>query len=114
MSSPKLRTEAAAAGNYPEKRFNQRERKLLQTVSNAVRAGKAQIPDDGLIQTIYIEGAEPTDVLSVTLAGLVPTSTKVVTATPLFGAIEVTFDSDPTGAVIQWVLVQTDEVLAVT
>lgn len=109
MSSPKLRTEAAAAGNYPEKRFNQRERKLLQTVSNAVRAGKAQIPDDGLIQTIYIEGAEPTDVLSVTLAtGMVPPTAKIVSATALFGAIEVTFDSDATNEVLQWVLVQTD------
>jgi hypothetical protein len=38
MSAPSLLTEQALAGNYPEFRFNQRERKLLQSVYNYVSA----------------------------------------------------------------------------
>ncbi len=36
MAGPSLATEAAAAGNYPLLRFNNRERKLLQTVKTYV------------------------------------------------------------------------------
>lgn len=38
MSAPSLFTEQGLAGNYPEFRFGQRERKLLQSVYNYVSA----------------------------------------------------------------------------
>lgn len=36
MSAPDLATEAGLAGNYPSNRFNQRERKLLESVKEYV------------------------------------------------------------------------------
>lgn len=36
MSAPDLRTEAGLAGGYPSNRFNQRERKLLESVADAL------------------------------------------------------------------------------
>lgn len=36
MSAPDLSTEAGLAGNYPSQRFNQRERKLLESVKEYV------------------------------------------------------------------------------
>ncbi len=36
MTTPSLATEAAAAGNYPENRFNQRERKICKSVKTYV------------------------------------------------------------------------------
>ena len=36
MAAPSLSTEAAAAGTYPSTRFNQRERKMLESVRNYV------------------------------------------------------------------------------
>jgi hypothetical protein len=36
MAAPSLATEAAAAGNYPSRRFNKRERKILASVKDYV------------------------------------------------------------------------------
>jgi hypothetical protein len=39
MSSPSFATEAGLAGNYPSNRFNQRERRLLESVLEYLNAG---------------------------------------------------------------------------
>lgn len=114
MSSPKLRTEAAAAGNYPEKRFNQRERKLLQSVSNAVKAGVAQISSSDLGQMISAEGVTDSYAASVQLNGNGATTAKIIAVTPVAGSLLIAFDSDPTGAIVQWVAVDTGTAPAVT
>lgn len=106
MAAPKLRTEAAAAGKYPEKRFNQRERKILESVSNAARAGKHTTTANAT-QTISVPGATAADVAIVTMqtTGAVPvTVTKAVAGTD---SITVTLSGNPsTDHVLCWALIQ--------
>lgn len=107
MSAPKLRTEAAAAGNYPEQRFNQRERKLLQSVSNAARAGKHTTAGGDAVEVISVPGATAADVAIVTMqtTGAVPrTIVKAVAGTD---TITVTLNGDPsTDHILCWALLQ--------
>jgi hypothetical protein len=107
MSSPKLRTEAAAAGSYPEKRFNQRERKLLQSVSNAVRAGKFTTAAGNATQTISVPGATAADVAIVTLQTAGATPRTVVRAAAGTNSITVVMSGDPsTDHILCWSLIQ--------
>lgn len=107
MAAPKLRTEAAAAGKYPMKRFNQRERKLLQSVSNAARAGKATTVAGSAIQTISVPGATAADVAIVTLQTQGATPRTVVKAVAGTDSITVTMSGDPsTDHVLCWALLQ--------
>lgn len=50
MATPSFATEAAAAGNYPSLRFNQRERKLLASTKAYLDAGlsSSQIADGAI------------------------------------------------------------------
>ncbi len=54
MSAPRVRTEAAAAGNYPEQRFNQRERKMLQSVANYAQANSITVTLSGDPSTDHV------------------------------------------------------------
>lgn len=108
MSSPKLRTEAAAAGNYPEKRFNQRERKLLQTVSNAVKAGRATTVGGSSTEVIAAPGVSPEDSVSITLWAPGASPVTVVSAIAGTDCIVVDFSADPAGDhTLNWIAVQT-------
>lgn len=107
MSGPKLRTEAAAAGNYPEQRFNQRERKILQSVGNYAQAGKHTTAGGDATEVISVPGATAADIALVTLqtAGAVPRT--VVKAEAGADSITVTMSGDPsTDHVLCWALVQ--------
>lgn len=107
MSSPKLRTEAAAAGSYPEKRFNQRERKILQTVSNAVKAGKFTTVGGDATEVISVPGATAADVAVVTLQTAGATPRTVLRAAAGTNNITVTLSGDPsTDHVLCWTLIQ--------
>lgn len=61
MSTPALATEAAAAGRYPGRHFDRRERKLLLSVKTYV---DAQTPADGSVTTAKLAAG------AVTLAKL--------------------------------------------
>lgn len=107
MSAPNLRTEAAAAGNYPENRFNQRERKLLQSVGEYAQAGKFTTAGGDATEVISVPGATSADIAVVTLqtAGAVPRT--VVRAAAGANNITVTMSGDPsTDHVLCWVLIK--------
>ena len=108
MSAPNLRTEAAAAGNYPEKRFNQRERKLLQTVSNAVKGGQHTTTGGSSTEIIPAPGVSPTDAVSVTLRLEGASPVTVVSAAAGLDAITVQLSADPADDhSLNWIAVQT-------
>lgn len=107
MSAPNLRTEAAAAGNYPEQRFNQRERKLLQSVAQYAQAGKHETAGGDATEVISVPGATSADIALVTLqtAGAVPRT--VVRAAAGTDNITVTMSGDPsTDHVLCWALIK--------
>jgi len=107
MAAPKLRTEAAAAGEYPAKRFNQRERKLLESVSNAARAGKHTTVAGSATQTISVPGATAADVAIVTLQTSGVSNRTVLKAAAGTNSITVTMSGDPsTDHVLCWALLQ--------
>lgn len=107
MSAPNLRTEAAAAGSYPEKRFNQRERKLLQSVAQYAQAGKHETAGGDATEVISVPGATAADVAIVTLqtAGAVPVT--VLRAAAGTDSITVTLSGDPADDhILCWALLQ--------
>ena len=107
MAAPKLRTEATRAGKYPSKRFNQRERKLLQSVSESVQAGKFTTLGGDATEVITAAGVEATDVVVVSLQaqGAVPRT--ILKAVPTANTITVTMSGDPsTDHVIAWVAIK--------
>lgn len=107
MSTPNLKTEAAAAGNYPQKRFNQRERKLLQSVAQYAQAGKHETVGGDATEVISVSGATAADIAIVTLqtAGAVPVT--VVRAAASADSITVTLSGDPsTDHVLCWALIK--------
>jgi uncharacterized protein with GYD domain len=107
MAAPKLRTEAARAGKYPSKRFNQRERKLLESVSQAVMAGKFTTQGGDAIEVISAPGVEATDVVVVSLQAQGATPRTILKAVPTANTITVTMSGDPsTDHVIAWVAVE--------
>lgn len=117
MSAPSLLTEQALAGNYPEFRFNQRERKLLQSVylyvsaaggitlaqlssgiapSHIVKyAGTFTTLGGDASESIAVSGAAATDLafVAVKTAGAVPRS--IVAAAAGTNTISVTLSGDP-------------------
>lgn len=107
MSAPKLRTEAAAAGQYPEKRFNQRERKLLQSVAEYAQAGKHQTAGGDATEVISVPGATAADIAIVTLQTAGATPRTVLRAAAGSGNITVTLNGDPsTDHVLCWALIK--------
>lgn len=107
MAYPSLSTEAAQAPNYPYLRFNNRERKLLQSVKAYVDASaasaQAKIVYSGSFttlggdasETISVSGMLSTDRAFVVVhtAGATPRS--IVAAAAANNQINVTMSDDP-------------------
>ena len=96
-----LHTEAGKAGNYPSIRFNQRERKLLQTVDNAI-AGKvivasAQYTTAGgaATEAITISGLLSTDAVLVTLNDNGTNNVTLTQSKATANTLTLTFSGDP-------------------
>jgi hypothetical protein len=107
MSTPNLKTEAAAAGNYPEKRFNQRERKLLQSVAQYAQAGKHETVGGDATEVISVSGATSADVAIVTMQTEGASPVSVVKAIAGTGTITVTLSADPADDhVLCWALIK--------
>lgn len=100
MSAPSLSSEAAAAGNYPSERFNQRERKLLQSVSEFMgyrifAAGEFTTVGGDSSESISVSGALASDLAFVFLKvpGAAPRAVSYAAAAA--GAINVEMSGDP-------------------
>lgn len=118
MTTPSFATEAALAGNYPEFRFNQRERKLLastkayvdalQAVASAYRAvagGTFSTLGGDASETITATGALATDLVMVTVKTAGATPRSIVAAAAATNAINVTMSGDPsTDHVLQYLV----------
>lgn len=66
MTTPSFSTEAAAAGNYPSERFNQRERKLLASTKaylDAISIGTANLANGGVTLAKLASGISPSHVV---------------------------------------------------
>lgn len=125
MATPNFTNEANAAGNYPAYRFNQRERKLLESVQAYIDAG---LPSSALAansvtlaklasgiapshvvkfagtfttlggdasEAISVSGAAATDIVVVTVKTAGATPRSIVAATAATNAINVTMSGDP-------------------
>lgn len=112
MSAPNLSTEAGRAGNYPSNRFNQRERKLLQSVKESlpnsiVAAGAFTTAGGDANEAIVISGCLSTDVAIVTLKTAGGTPRTITTAAAASGQINVVMSGDPsTDHVLNYILVR--------
>lgn len=107
MATPRLRAEAAAAGNYPANRFNQRERKILKSAADYAQAGKKTTVGGSATQTITVAGAVAADIAHVTIqtVGAVPRT--VTSAIAGAGIITVVMSGDPsTDHILCWSLIQ--------
>lgn len=131
MATPSLATEAAAAGNYPAFRFNQRERKLLASVQayvDSLPAGSITLAElsSGIApshvvkyagtfttlggdasETITVTGAAATDIVMVTVKTAGGTPRSIVAAAAATNAVNVTMSGDPsTDHVLQYVVLR--------
>lgn len=125
MATPSFATEAAAAGNYPQFRFNQRERKLMDSVKAYLDAGlsSSQIAAGAVTlaklasgiapshvvkfagtfttaggdaaEAITVTGAAATDIVQVTVKTAGGTPRSIVAAAAATNAINVTMSGDP-------------------
>lgn len=117
MAAPNLATEQALAGNYPANRFNQRERKLLQSVyqyvigganitlaslssgiapSHVVKyAGSFTTLGGDASESITVTGAAATDLAFVVVKTAGATPRSIVAAAAATNAINVTMSGDP-------------------
>lgn len=125
MATPSFATEAAAAGSYPQFRFNQRERKLMASVKAYLDAGlsSSQIAAGAVTlaklaagiapshvvkfagtfttlggdasEAITVTGAAATDIVQVTVKTAGGTPRSIVAATAATNAINVTLSGDP-------------------
>lgn len=100
MSGPNFSTEAAAAGTYPSNRFNQRERKLLESISDkyvyaVVAAGSFTTAGGDASETITVSGALSTDLAFVVVKTAGATPRSIVAAASATGQINVTMSGDP-------------------
>ena len=110
-NTPNFQTEANLAGRYPDRRFGQRERKILESVQNAfpfsaVIVGTASTTA-GASQTLSVSGVLATDavLVSVKTAGATPRS--IVAASAGTNSISVTMSGDPsTDHVLQYVVIR--------
>lgn len=63
LPTPSLAVEAAAAGSYPYLRFNQRERKLLESVKVYVDASVGTLPPGSVALADLSSGIAPSHVI---------------------------------------------------
>lgn len=124
MATPDLATEASAAGAYPSTRFNQRERKLLESVktyvdsvagagsitlsdlapgiapSHVVKfAGKHTTVGGAAAEAITVAGVLATDIVLVSIESNSGAAV-LLTAAPTTDTITATFDVDPVATVV--------------
>ena len=110
-NTPNFQTEANKAGRYPDRRFGQRERKLLESVQNAfpfspVLVGIAATVS-GASQTLSVAGVLSTDAVIVTVKTAGATPRSVVAASAGTDSISVTMSGDPsTDHVLQYVVIR--------
>lgn len=120
MSAPSLATEASLAGNYPSNRFNQRERKLLESVKAYVDALAPSAPSHvtkyaaqytttggAAAEAITITGALATDLAFVQLKDDGTNNVSILSAAVTSNTLTVTFSGDPgNDAVIYYQLIR--------
>lgn len=120
MTTPLLAVEAAAAGNYPGLRFNQRERKILASVKvyvdaaagagnilkaqlstgityshRVIAAGTSATPGGSATVSIAVAGALSTDLAFVVLHTAGATPRTILTSAATTNAITVVMSGDP-------------------
>lgn len=100
MSGPNFKSEASKAGNYPNRRFGQRERKLLESIEAAfpfgcVLSGTASSAAGSTSQTLTVAGVLSTDSVMaiVKTQGAVPVM--VAAAAAGSGSITLKYTADP-------------------
>lgn len=107
-AAPGLATEVSAVGNYPANRFNQRERKLLQSVKTYVDAaapagalfrviagGTFTTQGGDANETIVVSGALSTDLAFAVLQTKGATPRTILTTISATNAINMVFSGDP-------------------
>lgn len=104
MAAPSLATEAAAAGNYPSRRFNKRERKMLASVKayvdgvsshEIIAAGNFTTLGGDANESITVSGALATDLAFVVLKTAGATPRTILTSAAATNAINVVLSGDP-------------------
>jgi hypothetical protein len=108
---PDFATEASRAGDYPARHFDQRERKLLQSIKRYVDAAVAGITPTTLSQTLFgpyasfasLAGAGITNTGNSVITGDIGTSTSTITGFPpgIVSGAQHTADSTTTAAQTQ-------------
>lgn len=112
-----ISTEASGAGNYPSKRFGQRERKLIADLKGYIdtQVAAQQIVASGNFTTvggdaneaITVSGALATDIAIVTLKTAGSTPRTILTAAAATNAINLVFSGDPAADhVVSYLLVR--------
>lgn len=99
MATPVFKTEAGKAGNYPQFRFNQRERKLLKSIEvgfpySAIAAGSFTTVGGSANETITIAGALSSDFAVVVLKTKGGTPRTILTSAAAAGQINVVMSGD--------------------
>ena len=97
---PDFKKEADAAGAYPDRRFGQRERKLLDSVQNAypfacIAAGSFTTVGGDADEAILVSGCLASDIAMVVLKspGAIPRT--ILSSAAALGQINVVFSGDP-------------------
>lgn len=120
VAAPSFATEAAAAGNYPANRFNQRERRMLESVLEYLNAGLAtsQIADGAITLAKLAPGVSPAYIVvkagkyttlggsateAQTLAGVLSTDVVVATLQAKGGTPRTILTSAPTTNTLTYV-----------
>lgn len=110
MSGPTFKTEASKAGNYPNRRFGQRERKLLESIQGAFPFGAMFAAEYTTVggaaaEAISVPGVLASDVVICSLAAKGATPRTILTAATTADTITVTFSGDPsTDHVVSYVV----------
>ena len=110
MSTPNFKTEANLAGKFPDRRFGQRERKLLESIQaafpfGAVSAGEFTTVAGSATQTISLPGVLASDIVVCSLAAQGGTPRTILTAATTAGTVTVVMSGDPsTTHVISYVV----------
>jgi hypothetical protein len=106
MAAPSLSTEVNGAGEYPSRRFNQRERRLLESVKTyadsisgtpayVVKYAGTHTSTNNATNTITVTGVAATDLVFVQLKVKGASPVTILTAAPTTNTITVVFSGAP-------------------
>lgn len=100
MSAPNFKSEADKAGSYPQFRFGQRERKLLESIQDSfpfavIAAGEFTTAGGDANEAIAVSGALASDISIVTLNTPGSTPRTVSSSNMAAGQINVVMSGDP-------------------